>query len=159
MSCPPLPYWRPITMTLYGAGALSSAETEEPSKTEEPAEIEISAETEAAAVCSSLLFSFVRKRRGPRKASLRPNRRAMKPTSRAAMIVPSLTPSRRWAKRRERTAAMTASYTSKATFVDPNSVFHVEDTARTNDSPGSIATSARTSVYTPNPRITHPISR
>ena len=54
---------------------------------------------------------------------------------------------------------MTASDTSKATFVDPNSVFHVEDTARTNDSPGSIATSARTSVYTPNPRITHPISR
>lgn len=46
---------------------------------------------------------------------------------------------------------MTVSDTSKATFVEPNSVFHVEETARTNDSPGSIATLARTSVYTPNP--------
>ena len=50
-------------MTLYGAGAFSSAETEELSETKVPSE------TEAAAVCSSLLFSFVRKRRGPRKAS------------------------------------------------------------------------------------------
>ena len=151
MSCPPLPYWRPITMTVCGAEAESSAETEAFSETE--------AAAGTAAVCPSLLFSFLRKRSGSRKESRRPNRRAMKPTSRAAIMVPSLTPSRRWAKSRERTAAMTVSDTSKATFVEPNSVFHVEDTARTNDSPGSIATLARTSVYTPNPRITHPISR
>ena len=86
------------------------------------------------------------KSRGSRKESHLPNRRAIKPTSSAAIMVPSLTPSRRWAKSRERTAAMTVRDTSKATFVEPNSVFHVEETARTKDSPGSMATFARTSV-------------
>lgn len=80
-------YWRPLTMTVCGDGV--------PIGTESPAE--------TASACASLLFP-VRKRSGSRKESRRPNRRAMKPTSRAAIMVPSLTPSRRWAKIRERIA-------------------------------------------------------
>ena len=83
-------------MTVCGSEAESSAETE--------AFFETEAAAGTAAVCPSLLFSFLRKRSGSRKESRRPNRRAMKPTSRAAILVPSLTPSRRWAKIRERIA-------------------------------------------------------
>ena len=49
--------------------------------------------------------------------------------------------------------------TSKQIFVVPKFVFHVRTIARTKDSPGSMTTSASTSIYTPNPRIRHPISR
>src|SRR5699024_1227705 len=94
-----------------------------------------------------------------RKESFRPISLAMKPTRSAAMMVPSRTPSSRPAKMSESTVAITVRDTSKATFVVPNSVFHVEETARTKDSPGSMATFARTSVYTPNPRIRQPVRR
>ena len=49
--------------------------------------------------------------------------------------------------------------TSKQTLVVPKSVFQVWVTARTKDSPGSMATSATTSRYTPKAKITQPISR
>ena len=113
-------------------------------------------EAETVAGCCP---SFEWKSNASRKESFLPNSLAMKPTRSAAMIVPSLTPSRRCAKISESTAAMTVSDTSKATFVVPNSVFHVEETARTKDSPGSIATFASTSVYTPKPRIRQPTRR
>ena len=84
-----------------------------------------------------LLFMWL-KEQCVQKRKFSPNSLAMKPTRRAAMIVPSLTPSRRCAKISESTAAMTVSDTSNATFVVPNSVFHVEETARTNDSPAAL---------------------
>ena len=69
----------------------------------------------------------------------------MNPTSRAAMIVPSRTPFNSFAKTKESSVAITVIVTSQAIFVLPNSRSHVCTTARTKDSPGSIATSARTS--------------
>ena len=83
---------------------------------------------------------------------------AMKPTRSAAIIVPSLTPTRCPEKAMEVSAAMAVRDTSKQTLVIPNSNFHVDETARTKDSPGSIATLARTSVYTPKPSIRQPMS-
>ena len=83
---------------------------------------------------------------GFRKARYLPKSRAVKPTSRAAMMVPSRTPSRRWTKRNDNAAAMTVRETSNATFVLPKLVFQVVETARTKDSPGSIATFASTSI-------------
>ena len=75
------------------------------------------------------------------------------------MIVPSRTPLRCPVNTKDRIAAITAMETSKQIFVVPKLVFHVRTIARTKDSPGSITTSASTSMYTPNPRIRHPIRR
>ena len=80
------------------------------------------------------------------KGSSRPSSRARKPTSRAARMVPSRTPWSRWASTRDSTAAITARETSKQILVRPNSVFQVVHTARTKDSPGSMATPATTSM-------------
>ena len=113
-----------------------------------------SAETsEFSAVCGSV------KSIGSTKDKKRPSKRAINPTSKAAMIVPSRTPSNLPANTKERTPAITVIDTSKQILVTPNSVCHVITMARTKDSPGSIATLASTSVYTPNPRIRHPINR
>lgn len=49
--------------------------------------------------------------------------------------------------------------TSKQTLVMPKSVFQVSTTARTKDSPGSMATSASTSRYTPKASTAQPTSR
>ena len=49
--------------------------------------------------------------------------------------------------------------TSKQILVIPKFVFHVRTIARTKDSPGSMTTSAKTSIYTPTPRIRHPMRR
>ena len=94
-----------------------------------------------------------------RNASFFPMSLAIKPTRRAAITVPSLTPSSLPANTKESTAAITAMDTSKQILVVPKFVFHVRTMARTKDSPGSITTSARTSIYTPTPRIRHPMSR
>ena len=88
-----------------------------------------------------------------------PIKRAIKPTSNAAIIVPSLTPTSFPINTKDNTAAMTVIETSKATFVTPNSVFQVDTIALTKDSPGSITTFAKTSIYTPKPSIKHPINR
>ena len=69
----------------------------------------------------------------------------MKPTSRAATTVPSRTPARPPASTTDRTAASTVMDTSKAIFDAPNSRFQVVQTARTKDSPGSMATLGSTS--------------
>lgn len=54
---------------------------------------------------------------------------------------------------------MTLIETSKQILLKPKSVFQVITTARTKDSPGSIATSPSTSRYTPKASTTHPASR
>ena len=77
----------------------------------------------------------------------------------AEITVPSLTPSSLPANTKESTAAITAMDTSKQILVVPKFVFHVRTIARTKDSPGSMTTSAKTSIYTPTPRIRHPMRR
>ena len=83
----------------------------------------------------------------------------MKPTSSAAMRVPSRTPASWPASRKESTTAITVMDTSKQTLVVPKSVFQVMTMARTKDSPGSMATSPSTSRYTPKASTTQPMSR
>lgn len=92
-------------------------------------------------------------------ASFLPRTLATNPTRSAAMIVPSRTPLRCPVNTKDRTAAITAMETSKQIFVVPKLVLHVRTIAWTKDSPGNITTSASTSMYTPNPRIRHPIRR
>lgn len=60
------------------------------------------------------------------------------------MMVPSRTPASVPESTKDTTTAMTVIEISKQTLVVPNSVFHVRTTARTNDSPGSMATLAST---------------
>ena len=119
----------------------------------------IGVSVESVSVSESVLVSESGNSIGSTKDKKRPNKRAINPTSKAAITVPSRTPSNLPANTKERTPAITVIDTSKQIFVTPNSVCQVITMARTKDSPGSMATLARTSVYTPNPRIRHPISR
>ena len=54
---------------------------------------------------------------------------------------------------------MTVIETSKITFIVPNFLCHVSLIALTNDSPGSMATFAITSKYTPIANTKQPIIR
>ena len=119
----------------------------------------IGVSVESVSVSESVLVSESGNSIGFTKDKKRPNKRAINPTSKAAITVPSRTPANLPANTKERTPAITVIDTSKQILVTPNSVCHVITMARTKDSPGSIATLASTSVYTPNPRIRHPISR
>ena len=60
---------------------------------------------------------------------------------------------------KESTTAITVKVTSLAIFVIPKSVCQVLLMARTSDSPGSMATLARVSRYTPKPRMMQPTSK
>ena len=74
------------------------------------------------------------------------NRSGNESDQKAATMVPSRTPFSSRARKNEAAAAMTAIETSNAIFVTPNSVSHLATTARTKDSPGSMTTSASTSM-------------
>ena len=91
-------------------------------------------------------------------SSFFPKSLAIKPTNMAAIIVPSRTPFSLPENANERTPAITAIDESNIILVVPKLVLQVITIALTNDSPGSITTSATTSMYTPNPSTRQPAS-
>ena len=77
---------------------------------------------ESVSVSKSVLVSESGNSIGSTKDKKRPNKRAINPTSKAAITVPSRTPSNLPANTKERTPAITVIDTSKQILVTPNSV-------------------------------------